>query len=71
MSEIKPVTLWSIGGDFRIVDANDDDAPLAELKLYSPFREMAIDKPQTVAREILEELARTPHPFAEEEFEDE
>lgn len=71
MSEIKPVALWSMGGDFRIVDADDDDAPLAELKLYSPLREMAIDKPQSVAKTILEALAKMPHPFADEELEDE
>lgn len=63
---MKPIATWTIGGDFRIVDADDEDAPLAELKLYSPLREMAIDDPQTVAREILEALVQAPHPFADE-----
>ena len=57
---------WTIAGDFRIVDADDDGAPLAELTLHEPFKSMAIDNPQEVAEAILAALAETPHPYADE-----
>lgn len=56
---------WTIAGDFRIVDAEDDGAPLAVLTLYEPLKSMALDNPQGVADAILTALVETPHPYAE------
>ena len=63
---MKAAVLWTIGGDFQVVDADDDNAPLAELKLYEPLRSMAIDEPETVVNEILRALVETPHPFSKQ-----
>ena len=52
--------LWTLGGDFLIVDEDNDDAPVAELKLHEPLRSQAIDDPQGVAEAILKTLAETP-----------
>jgi len=57
---------WTIGGDFRIVDADDEGAPLAELNLHEPLKSMALDNPQVVAETILTALVQTPHPYANE-----
>lgn len=57
---------WTLGGDFLIVDGDDDGAPVAELKLHEPLKSLAIDNPAQVAAEILKALVDTPHPFFEE-----
>lgn len=56
---------WTIAGDFRIVDDDNDGAPLAVLNLHEPLKSMALDNPQEVAETILTALVQTPHPYAE------
>ena len=63
---MKPKAFWTIGGDFLIVDEEDEDAPLAELKLHEPLRSQAIDNPVGVVSSILAALKETPHPYAED-----
>jgi hypothetical protein len=68
---MKPLAQWTIGGDFRIVDADDDDAPLAVLTLHEPLKSLAIDDSQAVAEAIITALAETPHPYADDPLRDE
>jgi hypothetical protein len=63
---MNPVAQWTIGGDFRIVDDDDDGAPLAVLTLYEPLKSKAIDDPQGVAQAILTAMVETPHPYADD-----
>jgi len=56
---------WTIAGAFRIVDADDDAAPLAVLTLYEPFKSQALDNPQGVAEAIITALVETSHPYAD------
>lgn len=56
---------WTIGGDF-IVSDEDEDAPVATLTLYEPFKSLAIDDAQGIAEAILEAVKQTPHPYAGE-----
>lgn len=60
---MKARAIWTIGGDFMIVDDDDDGAPLATLSLHEPLRSLAIDKPSMVAAEILKAMIETPHPY--------
>lgn len=56
---------WTFGGDFLVVDEDDENAPVATLSLQEPLRSWAIDHPEYVAKEILKALAETPHPYAD------
>lgn len=56
---------WTLAGDFRIVDDDDDGVPLAVLTLHEPLKSMALDDPQGVAEAILTALVETPHPYAD------
>jgi len=61
---MKAAVTWTIGGDFLVVDQEDDNAPLAELKLYEPLRSMAIEDPELVVSEILRAMVENPHPHS-------
>lgn len=56
---------WTIGGDFFIMDA-DEDAPLVEVKLHEPMRSQAIDDVDSIAKAIAAAMIQTPHPYADE-----
>ena len=64
---------WTIGGDFIITDADDEDAPLVEVKLHEPMRSQAIDDVDSIAKAIAAAMIQTPHPYAntEKEVQDE
>ena len=64
---MKAAVIWTLGGDFQIVDEEDENAPLAELKLFEPLRSMAIEEPEEVAQAILTAMVETPHPYAQRE----
>ena len=57
---------WTIGGDFFIMDA-DEDAPLVEVKLHEPMRSQAIDDVDSIAKAIAAAMIQTPHPYANTE----
>ena len=59
---------WTIGGDFFIMDA-DEDAPLVEVKLHEPMRSQAIDDVDSVAKSIAAAMIQAPHPYADAEKE--
>ena len=62
---------WTIGGDFIITDADDEDAPLVEVKLHEPMRSQAIDDAETIGKMILAWMLRLPHPYGKAEKETE
>lgn len=62
---MKPAACWSDDGEFSIVDADQGNAPMARLKLFSPLRELALEEPELVARQILEALVANPRPFGD------
>lgn len=59
---MKAAVIWSLGGDFAVVDQDDENAPLAELKLHGPLRSLAVNEPELVAGEILRAMVEASHP---------
>ncbi len=54
---------WTIGGDFVIGDAEDEDAPLIKVEFVdSHFRTAALASRDTVAGLISTAMRQTPHP---------
>jgi hypothetical protein len=64
---MKPAVVWTAGGNFQIVD-QEDNSLMAELTLYEPLSNMAINNPMDVAQEILTAMVETPHPRQQEEI---
>lgn len=58
---------WTIGGDFVIADADDDDAPLITVSIHEKqLRELARTSPASFANLLVGSMNSTPHPFGEE-----
>lgn len=64
--DIRVGSQWTIGGDFKLVDVDDDDAPVVTVAFHDdPVRIAAID-PETrkhIAELIVNGMLTTPHPF--------
>ena len=57
--------LWTDGGDFRLVDADDANAVLAEVRFCGPLRTAAQRDPCDTASTILEAMVSSPRPAVE------
>ena len=58
---------WTIGGDFVIGDAADDNSPVITVKFHEKrLRTQAIDTPGAVSKLIFDMMRSTPHIYSEE-----